>query len=105
MYQSQDFPGSYLKNTYPLSQEVWGLEEIAKYLRVSMAAVRRLVNEPRFPGPIANQLRNRRWFADEVKVFLRARAKGEIPLTTKLFVNTNYVPKSIRSKPLRVVNS
>lgn len=105
MYQSQGVPGTYLNNTHPEPQGVWGLEEIANFLRTSKGAVRRLVNEPKFPGPIANQLRNRRWFADEVKFYLRARAKGEIALTAKLVPNTNYIPKSIRSKPLRIVNS
>jgi hypothetical protein len=105
MYQSQGGPGTHLNNTYPEPQEVWGLQEIANFLRTSKGAARRLVNEPKFPGPIANQCRNRRWFADEVKVYLRARAKGEVALTSKITANTNYIPKSIRSRPLNVVNS
>ena len=90
--------------TSSYEHEVWALEDIADFLNTSKGAVRRLVNEPKFPGPISNQHRNRRWFADEVKVFLRARAKGEISLTSKLIPNTNYIPKSIRSKPSKVGN-
>jgi hypothetical protein len=104
MYQSQDLPGTFKNNIYAVAQEVWGLEDIASFLNISLAAARRLVNEPRFPGPIANQSRNRRWFADEVKVFLRARSRGEVAPLAKAAPNSNYIPKTIRTRPLKVVN-
>lgn len=76
-------PESATQSLASLSQstgEIWGLGEIASYLGISIGATRRLVSHPKFPHPLANQSRNRRWIKSEVirdsnKAWLKAPGK------------------------------
>jgi predicted DNA-binding transcriptional regulator AlpA len=85
--------------------EIWGLGEIASYLGISIGATRRLVSHPKFPHPLANQSRNRRWIKSEVMNYLMARSKGEIKDSAQLPPNPHYVPKTIHIRQLKAVNS
>jgi len=87
----------------PLAEDIWGIEEIARYVGISTGAARRLVAHSNFPRPLANQSRNRRWIKSEVGNFLLARSKGELKDSVILPINPQYVPKVIRVRTLKAV--
>lgn len=105
MYQLPDRAISAQQSLSPISQSVWGLEDIASYVGASKAATRALVLHPKFPRPLANQSRSRRWLAVEVCDFFLQLSRGEISAAPKAVPNVNYVPKSIHVRQLKAVNS
>jgi len=53
---------------------IWSSKDIAAYLGLSDATVRRtVVTHPKFPKPLPGAVRQRRWFRDEVLEFMQDR--------------------------------
>ena len=54
---------------------IWGIPEIAAYLKVSEDSARQIARADAFPAPLAARQRNRRWFASDVVAYLASSAQ------------------------------
>lgn len=83
-----------------LQDDVWGIEHIMMMLRSkNKDLILGLVKSEGFPLPLANQKRNRRWLAMDVKEFFEKRSQGHLPSTSPtLDSNTHLTPKRINYK-------
>ena len=87
-----------LKGLISLDDEVWSLLHIQMRLQCKEGAARRLVNEPLFPKPIINKERDRRWLAEDVKLYLKKKSNGEIAETKQKTIKTQYEPRVVSFK-------
>jgi hypothetical protein len=77
--------------------EVWGIPEIATFLKKGHSTARKYAADEHFPAPIAGEQRNRRWFSDEVIDYFRAnRTRKEIPIALSA---VPYAPSQIHIRP------
>jgi|APCry1669193181_1035450.scaffolds.fasta_scaffold02053_5 hypothetical protein len=92
--------GYHLGVTDPVNllDPVWTTLHIALFLGQQPDSVLSIVNSVGFPTPLANQKRNRRWLANDVKSFFERRSKGEYPTIPKTSADKSHTPKSIRLK-------
>jgi predicted DNA-binding transcriptional regulator AlpA len=51
--------------------EIWGIPQIATFLKKGHSTARKYAADEHFPAPIAGEQRNRRWFSDEVIAYFR----------------------------------
>jgi len=78
-------------------EALWGIPEIAAFLRKGQSSARKCAADEGFPTPVMGAQRNRRWFSDEVIDYFRAnRTRKEIPLALSA---VTYTPSQIQIRP------
>jgi hypothetical protein len=85
-----------------LSDEVWGVEHIALYLKQDKRSLYPVINAEGFPLPLTNQKRNRRWLASAVRAYFVERQRGAVHPKLQSVPNTSYEPISIHTKKRNV---
>jgi len=96
-YKNQEFPLG-VQDPVNLTDPVWTTLHIALFLDIREDAVLSLVHSFGFPKPLANQKRNRRWLAEDVKAFFVKRSQGQIEAPNPYQLNKSQLPKSMRLK-------
>jgi hypothetical protein len=87
-----------VRDPVDLNDSVWTLLHIAFFLGQSPDRVLSVVNSFGFPVPLANQKRNRRWLASDVKEFFNKRSQGLLQVNSNVKVNRHQSPKSMGFK-------
>ena len=77
------------------SRDIWTLEDIAAYLRISEIAASRWVKQSGFPRPLTNQHRNRRWLASAVRAYTEKTSDASCSPQLAIPIETNYEPTTI----------
>ena len=75
-----------------INTEVWGIEQIAKYLDREKSSIYGLVKEPNFPKPIIGEKRYRRWLSREVIDYL-LNNRQTTRLVPEVFVDSDLVTR------------
>jgi len=75
--------------------EIWTIEDVATYTRMSKGGIYGLVNRPGFPSPLGNSHRNRRWLARDVKAHFENISKQSHQSKTSLPVDFSFEPSTI----------
>jgi hypothetical protein len=81
-----------------LNDPVWTILHMALLLDVKPDSLSSVVNSPNFPRPLANQHRNRRWWAEDVRAFFIKRSQGLLPALAPKKIDRSQSPKSMRLK-------
>ena len=87
-----------LQDPVNLLDQVWTTLHIALFLGQQPDSVLSVVNSVGFPRPLANQRRNRRWLASDVRTFFERRSQGEYPVGPTTPIDKSRAPKSLRMK-------
>jgi hypothetical protein len=96
-YKTQDFQLG-VQDPFNLTDPVWTTLHLAMFLDIREDAVLSLVHSFGFPKPLANQKRNRRWLAEDVKAFFVKRSQGQIESLNSYQPDKSQMPKSMRLK-------
>jgi len=80
---------------YLPSLEVWSIDDIASYVRMSPNTVYQIVNRAGFPASIGNPKRNRRWLAQDVKAYFQTYSKNPNSSVKSSWVDLGYEPSTI----------
>jgi predicted DNA-binding transcriptional regulator AlpA len=75
--------------------EIWTIEDVATYARMSKGGTYGLVNRPGFPSPLGNSHRNRRWLARDVKAYFENVSKQPNQSKSYLPVDFSFEPSTI----------
>jgi len=81
-----------------LLDPVWTTSHISLFLNQRLEVALAVVNSVGFPVPLANQKRNRRWLAEDVRKFFAMRSQGELAATNIYKIDKSHTPKSMRLK-------
>lgn len=87
-----------LNDPVNLVDPVWTTLYIALFLNQKPDSVLGVVNFLDFPSPLANQRRNRRWWAVDMQEFFVKRSHRELPAGTPFLIDKCQSPKTLRIK-------
>lgn len=79
---------------------LWGIPEIAAFLKKGHSTARKYAADQCFPAPIMGAQRDRRWFPDEVIAYFRT-SRQPTP-GPQLQIPTQLVPHRITTKSKKV---